>query len=464
MPRSPSCHQTIELALNAISTISTSTLVGRIREIAGSTLKIDGFHEHSRIGERIEFINRNNTSIVLEIIKISENFIVAMGFTDLSAVESATLIHKALKFDRKQHITTDPHQGIFVHDSWIGRVIDPLCRPLDGRGSITQGGVMQNIRAMPPAAASRARLGPRIDTGIRAINTFVTCRSGQRLGVFAGSGVGKSTLLAMIARYSTCEIVVVALVGERGREVGEFIEDELGPQGIAKSILVVATSDQLPLMRKEAVYTAITIAEYFRDQGKDVLLIMDSITRFCTALREIALSLDETPATRGFPQSVFSELPRVLERAGPGSIINGHAGQITGIFTVLVEGDDLNDPVSDTVRGILDGHIILDREIAIRGRYPAIDLLRSISRCAESCLSQTESKSVKEARATLAAYYEISDIIKVGAYRPGTDHRIDNIISSAKSLENFASQNRTTKTKIANDFATLSSLPLYMPD
>ena len=240
---------------------------------------------------------------------------------------------------------------------WLGRVIDPLGTPMDARGALPRG-TPRPVRAGPPEAATRARLGPPIDLGVRVLNCFTTCRTGQRLGLFAGSGVGKSTLLAMLARNTACDVVVLALVGERGREVREFIEDDLGPDGLARAVVVIATSDAPPLMRREAAYAALTVAEYFRDQGKSVLLLMDSVTRFCLALRELGLAAGEPPATRGYPPSVFAELPRLLERAGPGPVLpDGRAGQITGLFTVLVEGGDHDEPVADAVRGILDGHV-----------------------------------------------------------------------------------------------------------
>ncbi len=233
--------------------------------------------------------------------------------------------------------------ALAVSDAWLGRVIDPLGRPLDGKGALPQGKRAQPVRRSAPEATARARLGPRIALGVRALDVFATCRQGQRLGLFAGSGVGKSTLLAMLARQAECDVAVLALVGERGREVREFLEDDLGPDGLARSVVVVATSDAPPLLRREAAHAAMAVAEHFRDQGKSVLLMMDSVTRFCLALREIGLAAGEPPATRGYPPSVFAELPRLLERAGPGLPgPDGTAGHITALFTVLVEGDDHN--------------------------------------------------------------------------------------------------------------------------
>jgi flagellum-specific ATP synthase len=247
------------------------------------------------------------------------------------------------------HASLPPLSGtLAVADGWVGRVIDPLGRPLDGKGALPCGPAPRPLRAAPPPATARARLGGRISLGVRALDLFATCRQGQRLGLFAGSGIGKSTLLAMLARQAACDVVVLALVGERGREVREFLEDDLGADGLARSVVVVATSDMPPLMRREAACAAMTVAEHFRDTGRHVLLLMDSVTRYCLALREIALSAGEPPATRGYPPSVFAELPRLLERAGPGPSSGG--GSITAMFTVLVEGDDHNEPVADAVR------------------------------------------------------------------------------------------------------------------
>ena len=296
-------------------------------------------------------------------------------------------------------------------------------------------------RTAPPEATSRARLGPRIDLGVRALNCFATCRQGQRLGLFAGSGVGKSTLLSMLTRGTECDVVVLALVGERGREVREFIENDLGPDGLARSVVVVATSDAPPLMRRQCAYTAMTVAEHFRDQGLSVLLLMDSVTRFCLALREIGLSFGEPPATRGYPPSVFAELPRLLERAGPGPVRkDGTAGHITGLFTVLVEGDDHNEPVSDAVRGILDGHVTMDRKIAETGRYPAIDVLRSLSRVAASCLDEAQTTMVRRARAILSLHGDMVDMVRLGAYRAGTDAAVDEAIRLVPAIEEFLRQ------------------------
>ncbi len=342
-------------------------------------------------------------------------------------------------------------------DGWLGRVIDPLGRPLDGLGALSHGERPRPVRADPPAATTRARLGDRLDLGVTALNLFATCRAGQRLGLFAGSGVGKSTLLAMLARNTACDVAVLALVGERGREVREFLEDDLGAEGLARSVIVAATSDTSPLMRREAAYAAVTVAEHFRDQGKSVLLLMDSVTRFCLALREIGLSAGEPPATRGYPPSVFAELPRLLERAGPGPSIDGRAGQITALFTVLVEGDDHNEPVADAVRGILDGHVILDRRIGEAGRYPAVDVLRSLSRTVPGCLAPDERELVRRARALLATYAEMADLVRLGAYKAGSDPAVDEAVVLAPRIERALHQSRAGASSLDASFAALAA-------
>jgi flagellum-specific ATP synthase len=293
---------------------------------------------------------------------------------------------------------------------------------------------------------------------VRVLNLFATCRTGQRLGLFAGSGVGKSTLLSMLARYTQCDVAVLALVGERGREVREFLEDDLGPEGLARSVVVVATSDAPPLMRREAAYAALTVAEHFCAEGKSVLLLMDSVTRFCLALREIGLAAGEPPATRGYPPSVFAELPVLLERAGPGTVRpDGSAGQITALFTVLVEGSDHDEPVADAVRGILDGHVVLDRRIGEGGRYPAVDVLKTLSRAASGCLDPAQTKLLREARAMIALYNDMADMVRLGAAKPGADPALDRAMRCVPRIEALLTQARDDPTGIAESFARLAA-------
>jgi flagellum-specific ATP synthase len=349
-----------------------------------------------------------------------------------------------------EHGTT----GLRISGRWLGRVVDPLGLPVDGSGALG-GGKLRQVRIDPPSAGLRARLGPRVSLGVRALDLFTTCRTGQRLGLFAGSGVGKSTLLAMLAQQADCDVIVLALVGERGRELREFLEDDLGAAGLARSVVVVATSDQPPLMRREAAYTAMAVAEHFRDEGKSVLLLMDSVTRFCLALREIGLAAGEPPATRGYPPSVFAELPRLLERAGPGLDGQGH---ITAIFTVLVEGDDHNEPVADAVRGILDGHVVLDRRIGETGRYPAVDVLRSLSRTVPGCLEPDEARVIRRAREVLATQSELADLVRLGAYQPGADPAADEALRLAPLIEDLLRQARGESSSLEQAFEALKGI------
>ncbi len=324
-----------------------------------------------------------------------------------------------------------------VGAGWLGRVVDSRGRPMDGGPALPPGGTGRAIRAAAPAAGRRARLGPRIGLGVRAMDLFATCREGQRLGLFAASGVGKSSLLAMLARSDAFDVTVVGLVGERGRELREFVEDDLGAAGMARSVVVCATSDSSALERRDAALAAMTVAEHFRDEGLRVLLLMDSVTRFALALREIGLAAGEPPATRGYPPSVFAWLPRLLERAGPGEErADGRpAGTITAIFTVLVEGDDHDEPIADAVRGILDGHVVLDRRIGEGGRYPAVDVLRSLSRTVPGCLEPGERALAARARAALATHAEVADLVRLGAYRAGTDPAVDEAVRLVPRIE-----------------------------
>jgi flagellum-specific ATP synthase len=299
-------------------------------------------------------------------------------------------------------------------------------------------------------------VGGKLDLGVRALNSFVTCCKGQRMGIFAGSGVGKSSLLAMLARNTAADVIVIGLVGERGRELKEFIEDDLGPEGLARSVVVAATSDEAPLLRRQAAFTAMATAEYFRDQGAHVLLLMDSVTRFAMAQREIGLSAGEPPASKAYTPTVFAELPRLLERAGPGRM--GTTGSITGLFTVLVEGDDHNEPIADAVRGILDGHIVLERAIAERGRYPAVNVLKSVSRAMPACNSESERVLLIKARAQLAAYEDMAELIRLGAYKAGTNAEVDRAIQLYPQLDAFLVQRKEECADLASGYAALSKI------
>lgn len=346
-----------------------------------------------------------------------------------------------------------PPGGLAVGQDWLGRVVDPLGAPLDG-GKRPAGTSPRDPRAAPPAAGTRGRLGAPIGLGVRALDLFCTLREGQRIGLFAASGIGKSSLLAMLAGAPGFDVIVLGLIGERGRELREFIEDDLGPERLARCVVVCATSDMAAPMRREAAFAAMAAAEHFRDAGQRVLLLLDSVTRFALACREIGLAAGEPPATRGHPPSTFAELPRLLERAGPGP--DGCAGSITLLATVLVEGDDHDEPIADAVRGILDGHVVLDRAIAEAGRYPAIDVARSVSRSVPGCLTPERAALARRARRILAIEAEMADLLRLGAYRAGADAAVDEALRLAPRIEALLRQGRCETTGLDAAFAQLS--------
>ncbi|NDG05014.1 MAG: flagellar protein export ATPase FliI, partial [Alphaproteobacteria bacterium] len=326
---------------------------------------------------------------------------------------------------------------------------------IDGKGPLPQGNIDYAIRNTPPPAHKRQRVQGKLDLGVRAINTFLTCCRGQRMGIFAGSGVGKSILMSMVAKYTSADVAVIGLVGERGREVQEFIADDLGEDGLKKSVVIVATSDEAALMRRQAAYMTMAVAESFRAQGKQVLCLIDSVTRFAMAQREIGLSAGEPPTTKGYPPTTFAELPKLLERAGPGE---PGQGSITGLFTVLVDGDDHNEPIADAVRGILDGHIVLDRAIAERGRYPAINVLRSVSRAMPMCNTDAENQLVTRARRYMAAYDNMAELIRLGAYRKGSDAEVDEAIKYNTPLEEFMRQGKEESASLNDSYEQLAQI------
>lgn len=424
-------------------------LHGQVLEASGLTVDIVGLSHSLAIGDRLGLTTRAGGVVPAEIVGFEAGVAKAMTFATCLGLGPGARV--AMEWRNST-------SSLAVSDGWLGRVIDPLGRPLDGKGGLPAGPQALSVRREPPPATQRGRLGPPISFGVRALDIFTTCRLGQRIGLFAGSGVGKSTLLSMLARGADCDVAVLALVGERGREVREFLEDELGAAGLARSVVVVATSDSPPLMRREAAYAAMTVAEKFCDDGKNVLLLMDSVTRFCMALREIGLSTGEPPATRGYPPSVFAELPRLLERAGPGEQRPGGHGSITALFTVLVEGDDQNEPVADAVRGILDGHVVLDRRIAELGRYPAVDVLRSLSRSAPGCNTAGQAALVKQARQVMATFADMADMVRLGAYRAGSDPAIDNALRLAPAIEALLRQSKEEHSDLEACFAQLAKI------
>ena len=331
-------------------------------------------------------------------------------------------------------VSTNRPLEVPVGEALLGRVLDGLGNPIDDKGPVAASDFYP-LYATPPHPLRRKMVDTPLSVGVRVVDGMLTLGKGQRIGIFAGSGVGKSTLLGMMARYTTADVNVISLVGERGREVREFIERDLGPEGLKRSVLVIATSDQPALIRLKSAMTATAIAEYFRDQGKDVLLMMDTVTRVARAQREIGLAIGEPPATRGYTPSVFEMLPRLLERAGA-----GETGSITGIYTVLVDGDDMNEPVADTVRGILDGHIVLSRKIAARNFYPAVSVLDSVSRVMPALVSREHLNAAGRVRDLLATYAESEDLINIGAYKSGSNMRVDWALANMENVRGFLSQ------------------------
>lgn len=449
-------------ALNeTLRSLPVYEIAGRVTGVAGLSVEIAGLSALAGIGQRVR-IEAEGESWFAEIVGFGQGTHKALVYGHperlraglrvvMSAPAHALLTGQANPFE---DFGTLP-----VNDAWLGRVIDPLGRPIDGRGVLPAGPRPLPLRAAPPPATERARLGGRLDLGVKALNVFATAALGQRLGLFAASGIGKSTLLSMIARFAVCDVVVLALIGERGREVREFIEEHLGAEKAGRSVAVVATSDAPPLLRRDCAYAATTVAEYFRDQGRSVLLVMDSLTRFCQALREIALSSGEFPAARGFPPSVFTELPRLLERAGPGcETPGGRGGYITGLYTVLVDGDDHDEPIADAVRGILDGHIVLSRRIAEAGRYPPIDVLRSLSRTMSQVTPPEEMALARRGRAVLARYAEIRRLWEMGVYEKGRNGEFDALLELGARLEAFLAQDQNEPSLLETGFAELATL------
>ena len=379
------------------------------------------------MGSRVEVETASGT-IACEVTALREGSAFALAFSPFARVRRGA----AVRF-------SSAAASISPADDWLGRVIDGLGRPIDDKGPLSKGPIPRHLRGAPPSAPQRARLGSAVDFGVKALDLFAPCCIGQRMGVFAASGVGKSALLGMIARNTACDISIIALIGERGREVREFIEDHLGEEGLSRSVVIVATSDEPAMMRREAGFLAMALAEHFRDEGAHVLCLMDSLTRIATAQREIGLAAGEPPATKGFTPSVFSLLPSIVERAGPGR--DGETpGYITGVFSVLVEGDDHDEPVADTARAVLDGHIVLEREIAERGRFPAVNILRSVSRAADKALTENEARLVQQARRAAAVYEDMRELIRIGAYRSGSDAEVDQAVNDVERIEDLLRQ------------------------
>jgi flagellum-specific ATP synthase len=426
-----------------IAELDAVEVYGRVVGVRGLLVEVAGPIHAMSVGARVVIETGSRRAIPCEVVGFSGAHALLMPFAPLEGVRRGC-----------RAVVTAVAAAVRPSDGWLGRVVNAMGEPIDGKGPLPAGPSPYPYRASPPPAHSRQRVGGPLDLGVRALNTFVTCCRGQRMGIFAGSGVGKSVLLSMMARNVKADVSVIGLVGERGREVQEFLQDDLREAGLARSVVVVSTSDEPALMRRQAGYLTLAIAEFFREEGKDVLVLMDSVTRFAMAQREIGLSAGEPPTAKGYTPTVFTELPRLLERAGPGT----EEGTITGIFTVLVDGDDHNEPVADAVRSILDGHIVMERAIAERGRYPAINVLKSVSRTMPRAADPAYLPTLTRARQVMATYADMEELIRLGAYRPGSSPEVDEAIALHGPLEDFLSQDKDEAATLAEGYRGLDQI------
>ena len=413
--------------------------MGKVAKVVGLTVESIG--PSANLNDLCIITSKDGRqSVMAEVVGFRDNRILLMPFDSVDGIGLGATVSN----------THHPLQ-IPVGPNLLGKVLDGFGRPMDGVEFETE--EYYSVEAPAPDPMKRNMIEDVLPLGVKAVDGMLTLGKGQRIGIFAGSGVGKSTLLGMFARNTKADINVIALIGERGREVGEFIERDLGEEGLKRSVLVIATSDKPALIRNKAAKTATAVAEYFRDQGQDVLLMMDSLTRFSMAQREIGLASGEPPVTRGYPPSVYSEMPKLLERAG-----NAGKGSITGLYTVLVDGDDFNEPISDTARGILDGHIILDRRLGHKNHYPAIDVMQSISRCMSAIATKEHKKAAGRLKSVLATYNEAEDLINIGAYKAGSNPDIDYAISKIKDVNGFLCQQTDEKFDFDEEVRLLEGL------
>jgi flagellum-specific ATP synthase len=420
-----------------ISALRPIRMMGRVSAVQGNALQISGLSSEARLGDRVVVQRRSDGALHGEVIRLEAASLVVLPDTSPDGVALG---------DR---VILGQENSVAPAHSWLGRIIDPFGQPLDGR-PLLRGANIRALRADPPAATRRRTLGARLETGMVAFNTVLPIVRGQRVGLFAGSGVGKSMLLGHLARHMQADVVVIALIGERGRELREFVETVLGQEGMRRSVIVAATSDRSPLIRRRCAWTAMAVAEFFRDEGKQVLFLADSITRFAEAHREVATAAGEMPALRGFPSSTSHLIMSLCERAGPGA---ESMGDITALLTVLVAGSDMDEPIADILRGVLDGHVILDRQIAERGRYPAIDLLRSVSRSLPRAASDEENALIARARTLLSSYSRSETMIRAGLYAEGSDPDLDQAIRIWPDLDGFLADKEAVSVK--NSFARL---------
>lgn len=409
-------------AYDVLAKLDPLCCMGKVKNIVGMMIEVSGLS--ANVGDICMLSSENDPKEVMaEVVGFKNSNILLMAYGDIKGIGLGCLVRST---KRKLRVP--------VGDFLVGRTIDATGRPIDGLGEFDIK-EYYDVDSTYTNPLDRPRISEQLSFGIKAIDGMLTIGKGQRMGIFAGSGVGKSTLMGMIAKNVKADINVIALVGERGREVTEFIEKDLGKEGLARSVLVIATSDQPAMYRVKCATVATAIAEYFKDQGKDVLLMMDSLTRFAMAQREIGLAAGEPPIARGYTPSIYAELPKLLERSG-----NFKQGSITGIYTVLVEGDDTNEPISDTVRGIIDGHIVLTRSLAHKNHYPAIDINASISRLMNDIVSDEHKQSAAKIRDSLSVYYQNFDLISIGAYKPGMNHRLDEAVKKIDSINDFLRQ------------------------
>ncbi len=410
--------------------------IGRVRRVEGGVIHVSGLSGKARIGDLV-VVYRHGEPLSGEVLQLDRKDIIVLPDQEPEGV--------ALN-DRAALLET---RGIAPSDGWIGRVIDPFGHPLDDK-PLLRGAQARSLRAAPPEPSARRAMGERLNTGLAVLNTILPIARGQRVGLFAGSGVGKSSLLGHLAQNMVSDVVVVALIGERGRELRHFIEDVLGPEGLKRAVVVCATSDQSPLIRRRCAWTAMSVAEHFRDQGQSVLMLADSITRFAEAHREVAIASGEAPVLRGFPPSTAHLIMSLCERAGPGK--RGQ-GDITGVFSVLVAGSDMDEPIADILRGVLDGHFVLGREIAERGRYPAIDVLRSVSRSLPKAATREENAMIARVRQHISVYEQNALMIRAGLYTSGSDSDVDDSVQLWPELEAYLA--KTEDQSVENSFSQL---------
>ena len=434
-------------AIRDIKVLEPVHYEGRVTALEGLRIEAAGPQQALRLGASVRF--GSETGPRGELVGFEGDRAILLACDPLDGLGPGAPVHFTFGVD-----------SIRPSDGWLGRVIDAFAEPLDSLGPLQQGWKPRLVKSIPPNAQSRARVDQKMALGVKAIDVFAPCARGQRLGVFAGSGVGKSTIMSMLARGADADVIVIGLIGERGREVREFIEDTLGPDGLAKSVIVTATSDEAAPRRRRAAWLTLAIAEHFRDEGRQVVCFLDSVTRFAMAQREIGLAAGEPPTTRGYTPSVFAELPKLLERAGPGvTVEEGQPqGQITGLFTVLVDGDDHNEPISDAVRGTLDGHITLSRQIAERGRFPAVDVLKSISRLQNLLQSPQEKAIALRARRLISLYSNMEELVRIGAYAKGADPEVDEAVRLWPKIEEFLQQDVHDVTNPDDAYAKLAAI------